>query len=332
MKPILELFPLLQQPKNIVITTHQNPDGDAVGSSQALRLYLQSCGHSVTAILPNQMPSFLQWLPKSEEFLIAKEKPQDALNAIQTADFIFCLDYSVIDRINQLGPYVLNAKAPKVLIDHHPGAQDFAEYALYDIPASSTCELIYRFIREAGQLEQISTEIATCIYTGLMTDTGSFRYPCVTEEVHQIAAFLIRKGVQVADVHNAIFSNQTEKRLRFVGYCLYEKLVILQKFQTAYISISLEELTRFGVPPQETEGLVNYALSIQGVKLGVLMMELPDHIKMSFRSIEDFAANSIAAYFHGGGHFHAAGGKSFLGLAETEKKLIELLPIVNLGN
>jgi bifunctional oligoribonuclease and PAP phosphatase NrnA len=327
----LEAFKdLLKTTHKVVITTHFKPDGDAMGSSLALAAYLKKKHKNVTVITPSDYPTFLDWLPGNDEVLVYEKGKTDwkALRLIEEASIIFCLDFSALGRIQDLTEPVRNSKAVKVMIDHHLDPENFAEYVLHDTKASSTCELIYDFIDLMGDKYLIDNAIAQCIYTGLMTDTGSFRHPSTTAKVHYIASEFIANGLNTNIIHRKINDSASVERLKFLGYMLSEKLVVLPEYKLAYFTVTNEELKRFNSQTGDTEGVVNYALSIKGVAVAVIIVDRPEAVKMSFRSVEEIAVNDIAAkYFEGGGHKNAAGGRTIgIGLEASVNKLLDILP------
>lgn len=325
MTNLSELRHLLAVSRKIVVTPHLRPDGDAMGSSLGLMHFLSQHGHTVSVLVPTEVPDYLRWLPGTDTVLAATENLPACQQAIAEADVIFCLDYGVLNRAGLLENPIRKSPKPKVHIDHHLDADNFAQYELRDTTASSTCELVYRFIHRLEARTPITEACATCLYTGIMTDTGSFRFETATPDVHRAVADLIGLGVDVARVHQKVFNNFTEGRTRFLGHVLLEKLVVIPELHTAYMSVTQAELKKYGVAVADTEGLVNYALGIQGINFGVIMIEHPDQVKLSFRSVGSFSANGFAANFSGGGHFHAAGGQSKDSLAQTEKRFLELL-------
>jgi bifunctional oligoribonuclease and PAP phosphatase NrnA len=328
MRQLDSLSPLqkrLQTPQKVVITTHLNPDGDAIGSSLGLYHYLVQQGHKVKVVLPNALPSFLNWLPGCEAVHYASSEFDLCAQFIREAEIIFGLDFGVLSRIRELEPVVSEVDAFKVNIDHHIEDDGFANLYYRDNRASSTAELIYRLIEDFGDIQQLTVNSAIAIYCGLTTDTGSFRYSNTTPKTHQIVSHILQLGVDTAIINERLYSSYTEQRTRFVGYALFERLKILPELRTAYIKISLSDYVAFNIQPGDTEGLVNYTLSIGTVNFGILLVERPGMIRMSFRSKGQFAANEFAAHFEGGGHHNAAGGTSYTTLEETENKLLHLL-------
>lgn len=318
---------LLAQPRRIVITTHHKPDGDAMGSSLGLYNYLIQKGHHVQVITPSDYPVFLQWMPNNTEVLIYPQQAEQSNRYIAEAELIFCLDFNALNRIHEMGVPIQGSSAKKVMIDHHLEPQDFDDYRYWSINACSTAQLVYEFIVNVMvEPELINKDVATCLYTGIMTDSGSFRFPTTTPSVHIIVADLISRGAENWKIHQLVYDNFSESRLRFLGYCLLNKLVVLPEYKAAYFSVSAEELKRFSITTGDSEGLVNYALTINGTRLAALIIERPDTVKLSLRSTGDFPANEICKkYFKGGGHRNAAGGQSDLSLDDTVLKLKEIL-------
>ncbi|SDK65623.1 phosphoesterase RecJ domain-containing protein [Catalinimonas alkaloidigena] len=320
---------LISAPKRVVITTHHKPDADALGSSLALANFLKKKYHDVQVITSSDYPRFLHWMQGNEEVIVydAATNHEQVEGLVNEADIIFCLDFSSLARTQDLEPLLRAAQATIVQIDHHLEPEEFADFVLWNNKASATCELVYDLFDMLDDSELIDKGIAECIYAGILTDTGSFRHPTTSARVHIIVAELIRAGVEPARIHKLIYDNYSENRLRFLGYALSEKLVVLPEYRTAYISITSEELQRFRYSTGDTEGFVNFALSIEGIVVGAVFIEREDAIKISFRSIGDFAVNVLAReHFEGGGHKNAAGGKSNLSIEDTVQKFINLLP------
>ncbi|MDI1353727.1 MAG: bifunctional oligoribonuclease/PAP phosphatase NrnA [bacterium] len=322
----LKFKKLLKNTQKIAIVTHWSPDGDAMGSSLALYLFLLKLGKKATVIVPNAYPDFLHWLPGHKQVINFQENEQKAGKAISSADLIFTLDFNSYKRLEKLGGLIDKAKAPKVLIDHHQQPDDYATYYFHDIQACSTCELLFDFIVGVGEKKLIDKKIASCLYTGLMTDTGSFRYSNVNAKTHLIIAELLKTGIIPSDIHGAIYDNYSLDRLKLLGYALNEKLKILNFYPAAYISLTEKELEKFNYQKGDTEGLVNYPFSIKGIKVCALFNETDNYVKISFRSKGKIDMNKFARlHFNGGGHINAAGGRSNDTLANTEKKFEELI-------
>ncbi len=328
MLELASLKELLAEPKHIVITTHHKPDGDAMGSSLGLFNYLAQKGHHVQVITPTDYPMFLHWLPNNPEVLIFTEKQEASKEFIANADFIFCLDFNALSRINEVGDLVRDSKAKKIMIDHHLEPEGFDDYRHWSINACATAQLVYDFIVNImGEKHLINKDVATCLYTGILTDTGSFRFASTTAEVHRIVAELISCGAENSKIHQLVFDNFSESRLRFLGYCLLNKLEVFQEYNAAIIVITKAELDLYKITTGDTEGIVNYALSINGIRLAVLIIERPDKVKLSLRSTGDFPANEICKrYFNGGGHRNAAGGFSDEKVDAVREKFNVILP------
>lgn len=308
---IQQLKRLIEDADSFCITAHKSPDGDAVGSSLALAWYLKAIGKQATVVLPDGFADFLSFLPGAEEIITYEEHRELAEEVLNKSDLIFCLDYNHLNRTGAMQDVLAKevGQKPFVLIDHHQNPADFPDVLISDTTSCSTAQLIYRVIDRMGDRDKIDQNAAKGMYCGIMTDSGSFRFPAVTPETHEIAADLIRKGADHAAIHRAVYDTNLLDRLRLVGYALSEKLVVMPEYHTAYISLSADELERFNYRPGDTEGLVNQALSIKGVNFAAFIREGNNQIKMSLRSQGQFRVNEIAAqYFNGGGHHNAAGG------------------------
>lgn len=316
---------LLSSPKKIAITMHHKPDADALGSSLALYRYLTFTGHSVQVISPSDYPSFLNWLPGQDKvWAFDPDRPDPRiLDYFNSSDVIFCLDFNSLSRIQVFEQCVRQSSAQIVMIDHHLQPDAFAQFSISETKAAATAELIYHFICAMGDHQFIDVPLAECIYAGLVTDTGSFRHPSTSRTVHLIVADLLRIGVNPSKVHKLIYDNNQLNRLRFLGFVLKDKLQVIPGLHAAYIAISKEEISQYHVDTGDTEGIVNFALSIKGIVLGVVVIDRKDMVKISFRSIGDFDVNAFARkYFEGGGHKNAAGGKSSASLEETTTRLL----------
>ena len=324
-----ELRVLLNTPRRVVVLMHHKPDADALGSSLGLAAYLKKGKHDVKVIAPSDYPSFLEWMPGNSEVIIHhSSKASVAAKAIAEAELIFCLDFSSLSRINDLGDMVRQSNAKTVLIDHHLEPEKFADFEEWDKTAASTAELVFKLIGELGDESKVDCCIAECLYAGLMTDTGGFRHNNTTHSVFVTAAKLVEKGANPYKISKLIYDNNTLGRLRLMGFVLGRKLQVLDEFNTAYITLSREELKQYNSQTGDTEGLVNYGLSIKDIVLSVLIYERKDGtVKLSFRSIGDFSVNDLAKkHFEGGGHRNASGGQSSLSLEETLKKFLSILP------
>lgn len=314
--------------QGIVITTHHKPDADALGSSLALYHLLKNRGHEVTVITPTDYPFFLNWMPAEETVINYEERPHDAAFIVEQAAIIFCLDFNDLSRINDLGRIVANTNATIINIDHHRDPKDFAHLKYCTLNTSSTCELIYRLAEDCGWIEQgLNKDVASCIYVGIMTDTGSFRFNTTSALTHRITAHLLERGANGSLIHELTHDNFSLSRYRMMGYILYEKLEVIPQYRTALVYLTREELKKFDVQTGDTEGFVNFGLGIKGIVLSVLIIDRTKIVKMSFRSKGSFPCNELAAaHFDGGGHLNASGGSSQLSLEETVEKFRNLLP------
>lgn len=324
-----EIYKLLQSVSKVVITTHSNPDGDALGSSLALGNCLRQLGKDVKVLVPNDYPSFLAWMPGISEVIIHKHKSAECRKAAQEAELIFCLDYNCQARTEKMEEVFALSSAKTVLIDHHPQPDVKAyDFIISKVDTTSTAELVYVFLEDIGHKSLINKDVAECIYVGLITDTGSFSYACNYERTYRITAELVKIGVDGEKLHRLVYDTYSENRMRLLGYCLSEKLSVLKEYSTAYITLSKEDMNRFHYQIGDTEGVVNYALSINGISMAVLFTEKDNFIRMSLRSKGNFSVNEfVRAHFDGGGHRNAAGGNSYLSMEETIKKFEVLLPI-----
>lgn len=302
-----ELKNLLSAKQNVVITTHVNPDGDAIGSSVALLNFLIKMGHDVSVIVPNDYPDFLKWMKNDELIINYSNSKNESQDKIKNASLIFCLDFNNLNRINELGDYISESNAKKVLIDHHLDPSDFYDFKIHDVKASATAELVYNFLIELDS-NAVDKDISEALYTGILTDTGSFKFS-MSPKVHKIVSDLMIRGVDIGFINNKIYDSNSLDKLKLIGYALSEKLEVISNGNAAYIVLSRKDLKDHNFKKGDTEGLVNYALSISNVNMAVLIIETKERIKFSFRSIGQFSVNEFAKkYFNGGGHKNAAGG------------------------
>ena len=314
-------------PKRIVITTHQGPDGDGIGSSLALYHFLKKQNHDVSVITPNDYPEFLQWLPSNADVVnFMRQKPY-AETLIENAEYIFHLDYNHLKRSADMSRYLYQCKAIRILIDHHLVPELPAKYVFSDTAVSSTCEILFGILKQ-WNAKLIDRNIATCLYTGVMTDTGSFCFPNVTPQTFSIAAELMNYGIDRAEIYDKVYDNYSEKRMRLMGFCLNEKMEVFPQYATALISLNLEEQQRYGFVVGDSEGFVNLPLSINGIRFAVFFLEKEDKVKMSFRSRGNFSVNDFAKkHYGGGGHLNAAGGDMKTPMNELIQHFRELLPL-----
>lgn len=327
-KEIATIKELLGTKKKIVIVPHKGPDGDAMGSTLALKLLLEKQDHCVHLITPNDFPDFLKWLPYSEEALNYEKEKEKCEEYIREADVIFTLDFNHLSRAGDLKFVLESAKADFVMIDHHQQPDDYAVVTYSDVTMCSTAQMVYHFIHNIGLEEKIDSQIATCLYTGIMTDTGSFRYRSTTSLTHHVIADLIERGADNTNIHENVYDTNSYSRLQLLGVAL-QNLKVVEDYRTAYIVLSQEELDRHNFKKGDTEGFVNYGLSLSGIVFAAIFIEnkAEDIVKISLRSKGTFSVNDFSRrHFSGGGHINAAGGKSDLSLKDTIAKFISILP------
>ncbi len=317
---------ILVEKQKIVIVTHHNPDGDAIGTSLALYHFLQAMGKESKVVCPNPYPDFLKWLPGNDDVLFYSNDEQQSSAFIDNADLIMALDFNVADRLKKLEKPIRKSDAPKILIDHHPNPGKFADYILSDSSVSSTAELLYYIIEQWNLPEYINKDFASCLYTGIMTDTGSFNYNSSQPYTYHVVSELLKLQINKDKIYDAVYDNYSESRMRLLGYCLYQKLEVIESYHTAFISIDKEELKEFNFQEGDSEGFVNEPLSIKGICFTAIFIEQKDYVKISFRSKGSFPANEFAEkHFNGGGHINAAGGFSYRSLNETLQRFRDLL-------
>ena len=317
---------LLKSEVKILLLSHKNPDGDTIGAALALYHLFSGMGLDVNLVVPNAFPEFLKWMPGTEKYIVAMENREKTNQVIAEATVIFFIDFNNYERIDFIAKEVRKNRVPKILIDHHPNPDDFFDFSLSDVKVSSTSELIYSFIEELGFVSKINKKISECLFAGIMTDTGCFSHNSSRPATFEITAKLLKSGINKDEIYDRVYNNFAESRMRLLGYALYEKMVVLPEFHTAYFSFSAEELKEFNFQLGDEEGMVNYLLAIKGVLFTVIIIEKKSYVKMSFRSKGLFPANYVAKrYFHGGGHLNAAGGKSYKSLQETIDKLQKVL-------
>lgn len=322
MNPIQELYSHLPEKRNIVITFHQKPDGDAMGSALGLYHFLVQFHHDISVISPTNWADFLNWMPCADGVIDFEAKRESAVKKIDQADWIFCLDFNTLSRTKNMEPFLMNSKADKILIDHHqqPQTESF-QFGISNPQKSSTAEMIFDFIVESGNDSKINQSVSECLYAGVMTDTGSFRFESATASVHKMVARLKETGFNHSKVHENLFDNFLENRFRFFGNTLLNRMEVFYEYNTALIVIPQEDLIKYGIKTGDTEGLVNFPLSIKGIKLAAIIIDRGEERKSSFRSKGEFDVNTFARkYFNGGGHFNAAGGRNTEPLEEVVKK------------
>ena len=318
---------LLSTPKKIAIIPHRGPDGDAMGSTLALYHFLLKNNHNPIVVSPNEFPDFLSWMPGSETVKIFEKDKENCTKILEDAEVIFTLDFNALHRTGEMEHVLSQLKAPFVMIDHHQKPDDYAAVTYSDTSFGSTCEMIYNFINFLGKKDQIDKTIGTCIYTGILTDSGSFRFPKTTGNTHRIVAELIDLGVENTEIPTLLFDNSGYDRLQLLGRAL-QNMKVIEERKTSYTTLTQEELNTFHYVKGDTEGVVNYGLSIKGIHFAAIFIENKEEniIKISFRSQGDFDVNQFARdHFHGGGHKNAAGGKSELTMEKTIEKFEDLV-------
>jgi len=326
-KTIKEIKRILKKSYNIAILTHINPDGDSIGSSTALYQVLKKQNFNVNNLVPNEIPEFLQWLPSYDKIVYSNKNPNDFIEIINNSDVIFCLDFNDFGRVKEIGEIIQNSKATKILIDHHPFPANYFDIIISMIDVSSTSELIFHFIKSIGWKKYIDKDIAKSIYTGIMTDTGCFAYNASYPHTYYVVAELLKYNIDREIIYSNVYDNFSANRMRLLGHTLYRNLRVFPQYRTAILFVTKEEQKVFNFQPGDTEGFVNFPLSIKNIIFSVLFTEKDNHIRLSLRSKGNFAVNEFAEkHFNGGGHFNAAGGESYLSMEETLKKFESLLP------
>lgn len=331
-KDILAIQELLASPKKIAIIPHRSPDGDAMGSTLGLYHFLLKLNHQPVVIAPNEFPEFLAWLPSSETVLVYENDRVNCTQILNDAELVFTLDFNALHRTGEMEQVLSKLSAPMIMIDHHQLPDSYATHTYSDTSFGSTCEMIYNFISYLNQKNLIDKTIATCLYTGILTDSGGFKFPKTTGTTHRIVAEFIDLGVENTEIPNLLFDNNSYDRLQLLGRALQNMKVLFDK-KTSYISLTQKELDEFNYVKGDTEGIVNYGLTIKGIVFAAIFIEHRDEniIKISFRSQGAFDVNQFAReHFNGGGHINAAGGKSFDSLANTIKKFEQIISKIEL--
>ncbi|AZJ36454.1 DHH family phosphoesterase [Tenacibaculum singaporense] len=328
LKHFTELQEFLSEPRNVVIIGHRNPDGDAIGSTLGLKHYLDKKGHKTQVLMPNEYPDFLHWIPGSKTVKRFDRQNSQSVKALRKSDIVFLLDFNALHRVgNDMQNTLEQYENDFALIDHHQQPDDFM-YMYSDTSMSSTCQMVYNFIEMMGDVELIDKDIATCLYTGIMTDTGSFRFRSTTSTTHRIIADLIDKGAENDRIHSNVHDANSYNRLLLLGQAL-SNMKVLPEYKTAFITLTEEEKKKFNYEKGDTEGVVNYALSLKGIVFAAIFIEDEEQgiVKISFRSKGKFSVNQFARnYFNGGGHDNAAGGRSDDSLENTIERFKSLLP------
>lgn len=323
---------LLSTPKKIAIIPHRGPDGDAMGSTLGLYHFLLKNHHHPTVISPNEFPDFLDWMPGADQVVIYEKDKENASKILEEAELIFTLDFNALHRVGEMEQVLSRLQTPFIMIDHHEKPHDYATYTYSDTSFGSTCEMLYNFIVFLDKKQDIDITIGTCIYTGILTDSGSFRFPKTTGKTHRIIADLIDLGVKNTVIPTLLFDNSSFGRLQLLGRAL-QNMKVLSEHKTAYTTLTQDELNSFDYTKGDTEGIVNYGLSIKGIIFSAIFIENKEEniIKISFRSQGDFDVNQFARdHFSGGGHINAAGGKSEISMDETIQKFEDLVKNLNI--
>jgi phosphoesterase RecJ-like protein len=321
------LHQLIRQPSYVVIVTHKNPDGDALGSTLALAAVLNKLLHHVTVVLPNDYPPLFNFLSGIDKVIIGEMNPAEAVAAFDRAQIIFCLDFNALDRIDRFGLDVMASRAVKILIDHHIDPEPFADYCISKTEASSTSELIYDFLLDMGLEGYIDIPIAESLYTGILMDTGSFRYG-TNPRVFEISSALKRIGMDDYMLQIRLFNSLTEKQLKLIGHCLANRMELMSEYQAGIIWLDKEDYKHWSIGRGDTEGIVNYILMVRNMKLAVFITEQQNVTKLSFRSKGNINVQEICHnYFNGGGHRNASGGQIKASIEETLAKVKEIIPL-----
>lgn len=322
-----DLKTLLNTPKNIVLTSHRNPDGDAIGSTLGMKHFLDQFGHTVKCIFPSEYPDNVAWMPGAEEIIIYDIDPERSEEVLKTSDVIFCLDYNSLSRVDKLGDQIDKVEnAELVLIDHHLDPDIRANFIMSVPAASSTCELVYEFILLMEKELSITIDLAEALLTGILTDTGSFKYS-TSPRLFVIVSKLVERGADLTKLQDSIFNAMNEKQLRLLGHCLKHRMEILEEYDTALITLNRKDYEIYDIQRGDTEGIVNYMLKMKNIRTAAFITEQPTVVKLSLRSKGDISVQSIASkHFKGGGHKNASGGYSFTGLRATVAKFKEVLP------
>lgn len=311
---------------DIAIIAHRNPDGDALGSSIALQLLLEKLHHQVKVIMPSEHPSTFHYLPRIDDIIVFDQEHDRAREALTKAKIIFCLDFNGLDRVDKLGITIEESKAFKIMIDHHIDPEPFVDITISEPSASSTCEMIYDFIVDLGHKDKIDMTIGECLMTGIITDTGSYRYN-TNPHVYEVSGALKALGADDYRLNDLIYNTMTEKQLRLLGHCLSQRFEVIPEYQTGIIAITKEDFATFDIQRGDTEGIVNYVLMMKGINLAAFIREQPSIVKLSLRSKGDISVQELTRnHFKGGGHKNAAGGAAYAKLEDVVSKLKRVLP------
>lgn len=315
---------LFNKGENVIITTHKSPDGDAIGSALAMFHHLKGLGVNAKVVVPDPVPDFLTWLPGIDKVLYASKMTQTELDLqFEDVKTVVCLDFNAKNRCGAVSQYLENEQVRKIVFDHHREPEGFHDEGIVDWSFGSTAEILFDYIDKHGTFNK---DIAACLYTGILTDTGSFRFSSTTAATHYKAARLIEEGIEPSTIYSLVHDNYSSSRIRLLGYALYEKLKLYPNYRTAIIALSEEELMKYNYRKGDTEGLVNYPLSVKDIVFSVFISVKEGETRISLRSKGSFDVNKVARkHLHGGGHVNAAGGRSDVGAEETAKKIVNLL-------
>ncbi len=319
---------LIKKSENILISSHKSPDGDSIGSSLALYHFIIALGKNPVVCHADKAADYINWVPGAQNIVLFENNSEKTIELFQNADLIFCLDYNSADRVGKdIEPLLIASKAKKVMIDHHMNPSDFCDIVVSETAVCSTSQLIFELIDQSGNVNLLNENIGIPIYLGIMTDTGSFRFSSVQARTHDILAQLIRTGIKHHEIHEKVMDTNTVDRLQLRGFVISEKLELLKDFPVAIMSVTEEELNKYNYQKGDTDGLVNVALSIEGIQIAAFFSEKDGQVKISFRSKGDYYVNLLAGEnFEGGGHKYAAGGISFKPIQETINQFKSLLP------
>lgn len=323
---LAEIKDLLAFPKSIAIITHRNPDGDALGSSLGLRYFLEKFNHNVKVILPSEYPTNFKYLHGIDDCVVFDLKHEETEAILKNADITFCLDFNALDRVDRIGPLIQDSRAKKILIDHHLDPEPFVDYTYSDTSASSTCELIHQFIHHLGEQEKLDVRIGEALFTGIITDTGSFKYS-TNPTTYKVAADLKEVGVDDYTLQDKIHNTMTEKQLKLLGHALANRMEVIPEHNTGIIALTKQDYYDFDIQRGDTEGIVNFILMMDGIKVAAFIREQPTIVKMSFRSKGDISVQALARdHFKGGGHKNASGGAAYAKLTDVINRFKTVLP------
>ncbi len=318
---------VIMQAKRIIILSHKNPDGDAIGSGLGMFHFLKDLNKEVTFIVPNQLPIYLNWMKGYDEIMEYEKHKEAGREIIKSADAVIMVDFNHRSRLSETGDYVIPLKVPKILIDHHPNPEEIAEFIYSRTSSSSSAEMVFEFISQVFGINYISKTVAECLFVGIMTDTGSFSYNSSEPFTFEVVGHLLKKGIDKDFITDKVYNNFSEFRLRLMGHAVNKRMVVIPEMKSAYIYLTKQDMLDYQFESGDTEGFVNYPLSIRGIVFSAIFIEKDDYTKCSFRSKGNFPANKVAKdHFNGGGHMNAAGGESKNLLKEAIEHFELVLP------